>query len=390
MPSRHSFFGTLITFCRVGRNWQTGRSVTNVSSALSPPATCSISKPLVLLIGRLATIVSRGLMENSPVVTISVPHSLQVALVSSKPASHASIQVSSMALNQVASVDASIYLAVFYSTFTKLHHLSTFTVSSDLKSSREISITTPRVPRSPTRHSAYHSTVLIALSETFQLDIYHFPDTKLDGDPILLCSLSSFSSFPPASLRISRPTTLTTHRILLSYAVPIYPTHWSVATTELLVDPSNIDVHTRNLRVFHSGWELSEESEGTTSTSISSPFNGMKMPAVTAVQTDGRHLVVAPSNENYMLLYRVRQASLGFVRVLFGPAEPVCAIAIADARCVSISRDGTLWIHDLDNAWSVEVEERVDVQDLQDLQVCFDDRRIVVITPSKFSTISFD
>lgn len=377
---------------RVGRNWQTGRSNISVASEISPRS--SISKPMVLLIGRSATIFSHGDMENTPAVTISASHGQQVTLASSKMASHARIRVSALALNQVVSSDASISIAIFYATSTKFHHLSTFNVSSDLKHSRETSITTPRVPRSPTRHSAYHSTLLIALSETFQLDIYYFPDSKSpDRGPTLLCSLSSFSSFLPTSLRISRPTISTTHKVLLSYAVPIYPTHWSVATTELLIDPSTTDVRTRTLRVFHSGWEPTEEQDelaSPPSNGVLSSFNGMKMPAVTDVQTDGRYLVVVPSNENYMLLYRLRQASLAFVRVLFGPIAPVCAIAVADARCVSVSRDGTLWVHDLDSSWEVEVEEKVDVQEEMDVQVCFDDRRIVVTTPSKYWTISFD
>jgi hypothetical protein len=335
----------------------------------------------------------------------------------SKRGSNAPIGVSSLALNQVSSLDASISLAVFYSTLTKFHHLSIFHISADLKSSLETSITTPRIPRSSIQHSAYHSDILIALSETFQVDIYHLPTATASTDtgvrvkpgetashqkPILVCTLSSFSSFPPASLRISRPTTSALHKVLLSYAVPIYPAHWSIATTELLIHPPSLSTamditSTRTLRVFHGGWTLENEEEINTSPSASPSQINTILPAITALQTDGRHLVVVSANETFMLLYRVRQTTLSFVRVLFGPAEPVCAIAVADARCVGVCKDGAVWVWDLEGGagGGVEVEEPITVGEEatvvhEDIQVCFDDRRIVVVTPTGLRTISFD
>jgi hypothetical protein len=154
---------------------------------------------------------------------------------------------------------------------------------------------------------------------------------------------------------------------------------------------------TRTLRVFHGGWTLENEEEINTSPSTSPSQVNTKLPAITALQTDGRHLVVVPADETFMLLYRVRQTTLSFVRVLFGPAEPVCAIAVADARCVGVCKDGAVWVWDLEGGTGggVEVEEPITVGEEvtgvhEDIQVCFDDRRIVVVTPTGLRTISFD
>jgi hypothetical protein len=389
-----------------------------MASAFPLQAGNPIIKPSVLLIRRSATIISNGIIESVPRVTISAPqkHVPERTLTSSKRGSNAPIRVSSLALNQVPSLDASISLAVFYSTPTKFHHLSIFYVASDLKSSLETSVTTPRTPRSSIQYSAYHSNILVALSETFQVDIYHLPTTSSDTKkndvkaseavstekPILICTLSSFSSFPPASLRISRPTTSAPHKVLLSYAVPIYPAHWSVATTEFLINPPSpttaVDItSTRTLRVFHGGWTIENEEELNINSSVSLPQNCTKLPAIAALQTDGRHLVVVPRNETFMLLYRMRQTSLSFVRVLSGPVEPVLAIAVADARCVGVCKDAAVWVWDLEGTAGVgiEVEEPIEASEqvtggYEDMQVCFDDRRIVVVTPTGLRTISFD
>lgn len=155
---------------------------------------------------------------------------------------------------------------------------------------------------------------------------------------------------------------------------------------------------TRTLRAFHGGWTIENEEETNTNPSTSPSQINTKLPDITALQTDGRHLVVVPANETFMLLYRVRQTSLSFVRVLFGPVEPVCAIAVADARCVGACKDGAVWVWDLEGGAGVrvEVEEPITVGQEEatgvheDMQVCFDDRRIVVVTPIGLRTISFD
>jgi hypothetical protein len=142
---------------------------------------------------------------------------------------------------------------------------------------------------------------------------------------------------------------------------------------------------TRTLRAYHQSKEgFSSEIDNLRRAAAG------KMPAVTSVQSDGRHLVVAPQGENYMELYRLRQSSLGFVKILFGPVQSICAIAVADGRCVCISQDGVLWIYDLDGGWGVEVQDKVDYVDKKNTQLYFDDRRIVVTTPAQIQTISFD
>lgn len=311
-----------------------------------------------------------------------------MSIVSSKRSNVHATRASSISLNQSISSDGSFTLAVFYSTAKRFHHLSTFSANTTTKSSTETHIITPTTFRGPITNSAYHSSLLISLSLTFQVDIYHV-SAKDASKPILVQTMSSFTSFPPSSLTVCRPSPLS-HKVLLSYAVPIYPAHWSVATTELQVDDQADILSSRTLRALSQGWETAEE-DATGSGNDSPPrTGGTKMPGIVSVQSDGRYLVVAPRNENYMELYRLRANALVFVRILFGPVKQICALTVADARCISISLDGALWVHDLDQGRGVEVQDKIDGVDLGNTRIYFDDRRIVVTTPTHLQTISFD
>ncbi|PVG02388.1 hypothetical protein CPB86DRAFT_576350 [Serendipita vermifera] len=366
---------------RVARNWQTGRNVTQISNPLGTANDLTTAKPLVLLLGKGAAITSAGCLASSPEITIT-QNQWEMTLRSSKTGIVSPIRVSSFALNQVISAELSTCLAVFYSTEKKFSHLSVFHVNTELKAFKETFIITPKVLRGPISHSAYHSNLLISLSSTFQVDIYQIPSNS-GSKPVLVRTVSSFSSFPPSSLTICRPNPLS-HKVLLSYAVPVYPKHWSVATTELHVDEDADISSTRTLRAYQAKEGPASEAENFRRAAAG------RMPAVTSVQSDGRHLVVAPQGENYMELYRLRQSSLAFVKILFGPVKSICAIAVADGRCVCISLDGVIWIYDLDGDWGVEVQDKIDYVDETNTQLYFDDRRIVVTTPTHIQTISFD
>jgi hypothetical protein len=343
----------------------------------------SLPSPLVLLIGRGASITSNGAFEAFPEAKISAEN-VVMSIVSSKTSALYPLRISSISLNQSISFDGLVNLAVFYSTMRKFHHLSIFNVNTLTKTSQETHVVTPIAYRGPIIHSAYHSSLIIALSSTFQVDIYQVSTNS--SKPTLVRTMSSFTSFPPSSLTVCRPSPLS-HKVLLSYAVPIYPAHWSVATTELQVDNCADILSSRTLRAFQQEWQTTiEESSNSTP-----PRTGAgKMPGIVSVQSDGRYLVVAPRNENYMELYRLRQNSLVLVRILFGPVQQICALAVADARCISISLDGALWVHDLDQGWGVEVQDKVDGVDVENTRLYFDDRRIVVTTPTHLRTISFD
>ncbi|KAG8761012.1 hypothetical protein FRC14_000121 [Serendipita sp. 396] len=362
---------------RIGSNWKTGKCVTTSIRSLADDRQ---ARPLLLLLGRGGSIISDGKL-GVPSVKILSTHK-QISLTSSKSTGDAPIRVSSFALNQDVWASSVFLLAIFYSTETKFHHLSIFQIQTGMKSSHEDQVISPRLPRSPIVHSAYHSSFLIALSETFQLDIYHCSGGK-SSQLMLIRSMSSFTSFQPSSLTISRPSS-TSHKVLLSYAVPVYPSHWSAAATQLQLDDTGDIYDTRTLRILQQGWETQTDED------YSDRGKGSKMPAVGSIQTDGRFLVVAPRNENYMELYRLRTNFLSFVRVLFGPSSPICAIAVADARAVTVSLDGNIWIHELERGWSIEVRKLATQVSGNDTCIYFDDRRIVVSTPSFIETISFE
>ena len=81
--------------------------------------------------------------------------------------------------------------------------------------------------------AVYHHPLLVTLSRSFSLCLY-----DLSSGPIRLTqTLNSFTSFPPASLVLSTPSH-TTYKLVLAYAVPVYPGHWSVGATELIISKS--------------------------------------------------------------------------------------------------------------------------------------------------------
>lgn len=64
---------------------------------------------------------------------------------------------------------------------------------------------------------AYHHPLLITLSDTFNLSMYDlFDDVFVHRQ-----SLSSFSTFPPTSFVLSRPTA-STYKLVMAYSIPVY------------------------------------------------------------------------------------------------------------------------------------------------------------------------
>lgn len=286
--------------------------------------------------------------------------------------------------------------------------------------------------RSHVMHAAYHHPLLVTLSHTFTLMVY-----DLSGDTVTHThSLSSFTSHPPTSLILSAKPSSTSYKLILAYAIPVYPAHWSVGVTELIISSSgsitsthpgttgpaplssaNFTVAgTRSARAFDvpQGWIDDEKLKA-----MRAQW-GRKVKQVADTQTDGKWVVLAPgdapeslpshdegwssdasnspsSSTSYvsspshtsmnLQLYRLYMPSsssshaprLSFVRTLHGPLGPVSTLSLADGRCVSLGVNGSIWVWDLESGEGTEVARPIEgfKQASGRGTVVFDERRIV-------------
>lgn len=284
--------------------------------------------------------------------------------------------------------------------------------------------------RSHVMHAAYHHPLLVTLSHTFTLMIY-----DLSGDTITHThSLGSFTSYPPTSLILSAMPSSTSYKLILAYAIPVYPAHWSVGVTELIISSSgsvtstpgvsgttapvpppsaNFTVSgTRSARAFDvpQGWIDDEKLK------VMRAQWGRKVKQVADIQTDGKWVVLAPGDASesppshdqgassahssltsyvsppshtstHLQLYRLymppctssHAPRLSFVRTLHGPLGPVSALSLADGRCVSLGVNGSMWVWDLEGGEGTEIARPVDGCERASGRgtVVFDERRIV-------------
>ena len=270
---------------------------------------------------------------------------------------------------------------------------------------------TPRT--APITHAAYCHPVLVTLSESFSLSVYDLTHEAIQ----VVHVLTSFTSFPPPSLVLTMPETQT-YKLLLTYASPVYPAHWSVGVTEVVLSsdtlpftsptrPQSLLLSTRSTRAFDipAGWIDEAKLR------VVRDQWGRKVSSVAGTQTDGRWVVLAPAvtGETHpqggltpaslpLQLYRLStpplRAGAGaaprltFVRSLLGPTSAVSAVAVADGRCVSLGADGRVWVWDLENGWGTEVASLASDSSSSELgteddrlalrgTIAFDERRII-------------
>lgn len=326
-----------------------------------------------------------------------------------------STQITALALDQSQpSSSQHIHLAAFLSTgefvIVNIDHIH------PSQSSRQV-LYQPlaRVPRTaPIVQAVYHGRLLITLSKTFHLSLY---DMSL-GSIRHTQTLSSFTSYPPSSMVLT-PTSAATYKLILAYAIPVFPAHWSVGATEVIIanDGGMTVSSSRTTRAMDipSGWMDEQKMR-----SVREQWS-RKVENVSDTQTDGKWVVLAPSEapppENLPLqdasmpkastsyksssmhsptslqLYRLHlpasasgaaSPKLTFVRTLYGQIGPVTALALADGRCVSLGANGSIWVWDLEAASGTEVfagrptaeyGHPIDVSTRS--SVMFDERRII-------------
>lgn len=282
----------------------------------------------------------------------------------------------------------------------------------------------------PIIQAAYHHPILLTLSEAFALSIY---DLSEHGRVKHVQTLTSFTSYPPTSIVLSPSHGMRNIlKAMLVFSVPVYPRHWSVGVTELLIKlrgdlngaftlPTLIS--TRTVRTFDLPLRWIDEDQ----LNIVQEQWGRKVEKVADTQTDGKWVVLAPlsvlasssssrrnrltSFSNALQQYRLTLPTtpsagtpkLTFVRYLYGPESDVEKIWVADGRCVSLSVDGSIWVWDLEerpqggesskeSTWleGAQVETGDNASWKGKGSVVFDERRIATVRGTEVELRRFD
>lgn len=292
----------------------------------------------------------------------------------------------------------------------------------------------------PVVQAAYHHPLLATLSQSFVLSIYDLREGgEGDGRKVTHThTLTSFASYPPASLVLSSPPTTGAYKLVLAYAVPVYPAHWSVGATELVITLGEgvgavAILSTRTARALDvpPGWVDDRKLRG-----MQDQW-ARRVERVAGMQTDGKWVVLAPGspvlpfasdfsspmpsssssasysppserramhNPTHLQLYRLHlptnpsaATKLTFIRSLHGHTGSVSALSLADGRCVSTGGGG-VWVWDLEGGVEASMGAQVIGNEVEEGQedaegngcVVFDDRRIVSTGTRGVDILRFD
>ncbi|KAM5543328.1 hypothetical protein V8D89_003202 [Ganoderma adspersum] len=400
---------------RISSNWRTGRcSVEQFdigpSPGLSSPST-RIEKTHLLFAGNIIVAASSrpcsvpSLLLSSPA---HAPHTL-----SCPPSRSSTAHITALALDQSPPSGHHGRLACFLST----GEFALFSIDhQSLSSSVRMFTYLPsgRSPRTtPIVQAVYHHPLLVTLSQSFHLSLYDIGADSVTHTQTLL----SFTSYPPSSLVLSTPSA-TTYKLILAYAIPVYPAHWTVGATELIISSTGAErmvvTNTRTTRAIDipPGWV-----DETKMRAVREQWD-RKVVRVADTQTDGKWVVLAPGQNLPLLdgdapdtgpdvapssstsstsssspasspapttyvsssmhsasglqLYRLHLPAspssaslprLTFVRTLHGQLGPVSTLALSDGRCVSLGVNSSIWVWDLEAGTGTEVSAGVTESD---------------------------
>ncbi|KAI0063673.1 hypothetical protein BV25DRAFT_1883533 [Artomyces pyxidatus] len=394
---------------RISSNWRTGRCHVSQLRAQDEPdddpqlngQERELSGRTHMILSGTHTIFASSQPSHSPTITLLTP-SGQVQTIHSPPARPQPhpVQITALAVDQSPpdALSSVTRLAVCFSNGEfAVHTLSarTHSYTPALRTART----------APIEQAAYHHPLLLTLSQSFALSVYELTD---NGGVHLAHILTSFTSFPPASLVLTTPEPQL-YKAVLTYASPVYPKHWSIGVTEVLLSAAPPEpagaasirlLSTRSTRAFDvpPGFVDAAKLRG-----VREQW-GRKVGGVAAAQTDGRWVVLAPAAASTLFssaapsstfanlaptsvplqLYRLSfpplpaPPKLVFVRSLHGQTGAVAALALADGRCVSLGVDGRIWVWDLEGGAGAEVAQgEMGADAFAKGSVVFDDRRIV-------------
>ncbi|KAG8707816.1 hypothetical protein FRC09_001597 [Ceratobasidium sp. 395] len=217
-------------------------------------------------------------------------------------------------------------------------------------------------------------------------------------------------------MTLSRYRTPDQYRVLLAHSVPIYPAHWAPSATDIMLstagssDPTDIRLLSSTSTNNPAGWIADGTPDGVPEELRLRWLR--KVSHVSGIQTDGKFVVFA-SEDGGIQVYRLhRNAKLLYERTLFPPAHAPSprALSVADSRCVCATRDGGLWVWDLESGVGVQaasiypekLSNGVDQDGDQEMlsgttnsetivRVAFDAHRIVAVdTSGTIQTYNFD
>ncbi|KAF8622691.1 hypothetical protein AX15_006790 [Amanita polypyramis BW_CC] len=419
---------------RISSNWRKGRCA--VESWLAPPLEAPQAPHHILLVGSLI-ISASSRPSSSPSIHLlgltNLIHNLYY------PTSHPGLyHITALARDQ--SISNANHTRV--ATFLHNGEFCIFHVEhSDPTLSRVQMAYSPARRFTNITRVVYHHPILIALSESFSLSIYDLSSGSVRHSQ----TLTSYTSYPPTSLVLSAPSP-EIYKLLLTYSVPVYPRHWSVGVTELIIaGPSPVPTSSFSSFLHRSSTPMTVISTRTIR-AVDVPQGWMdenklrhmqeqwsrKVSRVADTQTDGKWVILAPADPaisaatlspvsspaspisrhlylpTSLQLYRLSLPSpsttvsaprpkFTFVRDLHGHTTPVSSVAVADGRCVSLGMDGSVWIWDLEIGASTEASglnsetERIsDDAHIAYGTVIFDERRIVTARGSHITIRRFD
>ena len=377
------------------------------------------------------TIVYSSVESSSPTIRFVTPGRQTHTIHVTSHSADGCTQITALSLDQSTPCSYSRYIRL--ASFLSTGEFSVFSVDqhSLAASSRLLAyLPSHRTERTaPIIQAAYHHPILLTLSQGFTLSIYDLSD---HGKVKRTQTLSSFTSYPPTSIILSPSHgTRGVLKVVLVFSVPVYPRHWSVGVTELLIklgddlggtfaSPSLIS--TRTVRTFDLPLRWIDENQ----LKVIQEQWGRKVEKVADTQTDGKWVVLAPlsvsaspsyrrnrltSFSNALQQYRLTlpptpsagTPKLTFVRYLYGPESDVEKIWVADGRCVSLSTDGGIWVWDLEerpqgdkgsneSMWleGAQVEIGDDVSWKGRGSVVFDERRIATVRGGGVELRRFD
>ncbi|KAF5370804.1 hypothetical protein D9758_001963 [Tetrapyrgos nigripes] len=416
---------------RISTNWRNGRCAVEDVDVIPRVPSIHAGQTHILLAGPL-TILASSRESSTPEIRLRTAACSNHTLAYTPAASQQPVRITALALDQSVPTSGHIRMACFISSGEFTVFSTNHTEPS--KSHRILTyVPTRRSARvSPIMHAVYHHPLLMTLSEAFTLSIYDLST----GTAKLTQMLTSFTSFPPTSLVLSMPTP-STYKLILTYAIPVYPAHWSVGVTELIiaglptansstlpssssflspeVEPMTI-ISTRTARAVDipQGWiderKLAQMREQWS----------RKVARIADVHTDGKWVILAPEDSvqssssghasslytpTSLQLYRLSLPStssvsssgpkLMFVKTLTGQLGPISALSLSDGRCVSFGLNGSIWVWDMERGVGAEVAKpeeggTFDNLDLTKRSVAFDERRIVTAVDSKIAVRRFD
>ena len=201
----------------------------------------TLEKSHIILAGSL-TITAASSPSQNPTIIITFPLDRQQRLTLNS-SQQGIVAITALALDQSPPTSGHMSLAGFLSTgeFSVFEFNHTMPLDPLNKFSYKPPGPYPRAA-SPIIKAVYHHPLLVTLSQSFSLCLYDLSSGLIR----LTQTLNSFTSYPPASLVLSM-LSRTTYKLVLAYAVPVYPGHWSVGATELIISKGSTSLTNSSL-----------------------------------------------------------------------------------------------------------------------------------------------